>query len=101
VKEWLKKGGIRYVVVASESGRTALKVTEALRGLNVKVVCITGYAGIRRACRIKWPDIRGEMRRKAGDLNVKIIEETPWIFGCILDYQFLKDQTPSSIIHRF
>ncbi len=101
VKERLKKGDIKYVVVASESGRTALKVAEALKGLDVKVVCITGYAGIRRACGVEWPDIRGEMRKKLENSGVKILEETPWIFGCTLDYQFLRTQAPSSTIHYF
>jgi len=101
VKERVKEGDIMYVVVASESGKTALKVAEALKGLNVKVVCVTGYAGIRRACGVEWPDIKGEIRRRLEDLGVKILEETPWIFGCTLDYQLLKVQAPSSVIHHF
>ena len=74
------------MVVASESGRTALKVAEVLKGLDVKVVCVTGYVGIRRACGVEWPDIRGETRKKLENLGVKILEEIPWIFGCTLDY---------------
>ena len=63
-----------------------MKVAEALKGLDVKAVCVTGYTGIRRACGVERPDIRGEVRKKLENLGVKILEETPWIFGCTLDY---------------
>ena len=52
VKEKIKRSKIGYVVVASESGKTALKVAEALREFKVKVVCVTAYAGLRLA----WPE---------------------------------------------
>ena len=48
VKERIQELGIRHVVVASESGRTALKVAEALRDFDINVVCVTAYASIRR-----------------------------------------------------
>jgi len=37
--------GLRYVVVASGSGSTGVKVAEAFSGSNVKVVVVTEYAG--------------------------------------------------------
>ncbi len=55
VNERLKEGDIKYVVVASESGRTALKVAKALRNFNVKVICVTAYAGVRRPFGEGWP----------------------------------------------
>jgi hypothetical protein len=39
VREHITETGMKYVVVASESGNTALKVAKALKALNVKVVC--------------------------------------------------------------
>jgi hypothetical protein len=101
VKERLGEGDLRYIVVASESGETALKVAEALRGFDVKLICVSGYAGIRRARGRRWPDIQGETRRRLEELEVKIIEETPWIFGCSIDHQLLGPYTPSYAIHRF
>ena len=37
--------GLRYVVVASGSGSTGVKVAEAFSGSNVKVIVVTEYAG--------------------------------------------------------
>lgn len=44
VQERTREGGIDAVVVASVSGRTAIRVTENLReaGVKVPVVCVTG-----------------------------------------------------------
>jgi hypothetical protein len=65
VKGRIKRAGIEYVVVASESGNTALKAAEALRESKVKVVCVTAYGGLRLAWPEsgKWPSITGEKGR--------------------------------------
>jgi hypothetical protein len=104
VKDRIKELRVRFVVVASDSGSTALQVAEALSGMAVKVVCVTAYAGVRRAWPQwgKWPSITGDTRRKLEALGVKIVEETPWIFkGVTFDAQFLKRSAPSWIIHEF
>jgi hypothetical protein len=104
VKERIRELGIRFVVVASESGITALKVAEALSGFPVNVVCVTAYAGVRLAWPQwgKWPSITGEVRKRLKELRVKIIEETPWIFkGVTFDAQFLGRAAPSWTIHEF
>jgi hypothetical protein len=104
VKERIMELGIRFVVVASDSGGTALRVAEALRDLTVKVVCVTAYAGVRLAWPQggRWPSISGDIRRKLEDLGVKIVEETPWIFkGVTFDAQFLRRAAPSWAIHEF
>jgi hypothetical protein len=104
VKERIKRSGIEYVVVASESGNTALKVAEALSESKVKVVCVTAYAGLRLAWPEggKWPSITGETRKRLDDLKVKIVEETQYIFkGVTFDAQFLGRAAPSWAIHEF
>jgi hypothetical protein len=104
VKERITELRIRFVVVASDSGSTALQIAEALSGMAVKVVCVTAYAGVRLAWPQwgKWPSITGDIRRKLEGLGVKIVEETPWIFkGVTFDAQFLKRSAPSWIIHEF
>ncbi|KPV63288.1 MAG: Pyruvate kinase, alpha/beta domain [Candidatus Bathyarchaeota archaeon BA1] len=101
VKGRVRELKIGYVVVASESGKTALKVAEALKDFNVKVVCVTAYAGVRRTYGKPWPEITGELRKHLEKLGVKILEETPWICGCTFDTAFLGAQTPSKIIHTF
>lgn len=104
VKERVKGSEIGHVVVASESGTTALKVAEALKDFKIKVVCVSAYAGIRLAYPEsgKWPSIKGQIRKKLEDLGVKIVEETPFIFkGATLDAQFLGRAAPSWAIHEF
>jgi hypothetical protein len=104
VKEKIKQLRIGFVVVASDSGKTALQVAEALSSMAVKVVCVTAYAGVRLAWPQggKWPSITSDVRRKLEGLGVKIVEETPWIFkGVTFDAQFLKRSAPSWIIHEF
>jgi hypothetical protein len=104
VKKRITELRIRFVVVASDSGRTALQIAEALDGMAIKVVCVTAYAGVRLAWPKsgKWPSITGKVRRKLEGLGVKIVEETPWIFkGVTFDAQFLKRAAPSWIIHEF
>ena len=102
-KERIKELNIKHVVVASESGRTALKVAEALTDLKVKIVCVTAYAGIRKIYeKVPSQYLTNELREKLRNLEVKILEETPWVFyGSAFDYAFLGNHTPSTIIHRF
>lgn len=104
VKGRIKRSGIEYAVVASESGNTAVKVAEALSEFGVKIVCVAAYAGLRLAWPEsgKWPSITGETREKLEDLGVKIVEETPYIFkGVTFDAQFLGRAAPSWAIHEF
>lgn len=104
VKERITEVGVKYVVVASESGNTALKVAKALKDLDVKIVCVTVYAGIRRAWPEygKWPSIAKNIRKSLLELGVKVLDETPWIFkGVTFDAQFLKRAAPSWAIHEF
>ena len=100
-KQRLKDSEIKYVVVASESGETALKVVKALKDLDVKVICVSGYAGIRRVEGRSWPDIKGKTKEELDSLKVKILNETPWIFkSSAIDYQFLGEASPSGIMHK-
>jgi hypothetical protein len=41
----VKELGLKYAVVASNSGETALKFREGLKGLDVSIVAVTGHAG--------------------------------------------------------
>lgn len=101
VKERLRDLGIKYVVVASESGKTALKVAKALKGFDVSIICISGYAGIRKVEGRPWPDIKGRTKEELENLGVKILNETPWIFkSSAIDYQFLGETSPSCIVHK-
>jgi hypothetical protein len=102
VKERIIETEVKYVVVASTSGNTALKAAKALKALNVKVVCVTVYAGIKLAWPEygKWP--AKNIRKSLLQLGVKVLDETPWIFkGVTFDAQFLKRAAPSWATHEF
>jgi hypothetical protein len=101
VKEKLKDLEFRYVVVASESGKTALKVASQLSEFDVRIVCVSGYAGIRKTEGRSWPDIKGEVKEELDRLKVKVLNETPWIFrSSAIDYHFLGESAPSVIMHK-
>jgi len=87
VKERVKEGDIKHVVVASISGRTALKFAEELKDTNVSVVCVSGYAGWLVQYGIEYPFVRGEVREKLERLKVPIVDKTPSAFsGDTIDY---------------
>jgi len=101
IRERVKDSDLKYVVVASESGKTALKVARALKDFGVKVVCVSAYAGIRKTEGRTWPDIKGEVKEELDRFSVKILNETPWIFrSSAIDYQFLGEVAPSIIMHK-
>lgn len=86
VKDRIGKGGIKYVIVCSISGKSALKMSEALHGFNIQVICATGTPAWQ-IHGYKWPLVRGEIRRKLEGLSVKIIERTPsTLSGDTVDY---------------
>ncbi len=101
VKERIEEGGVQRVVVASESGKTALAVAEALKDAGVRIICVAPYAGYQHVLKRTWPPIKNETRSKLDYLGVKILDQTPWIFGCTFDTAFLKDAAPATVIHKF
>lgn len=101
VKESLLNSKIKKVVVASESGRTALEAAEMLKELDVKIICVTSYGGYQEALEREWPAIKGDVRKKLESFGVEIIERTPWIFGCTFDYWMSGKNSPSAHVHKF
>ena len=101
VKERITQGDIRTVIVASESGKTALALAEALKGTDVHLICVAQYPGYTYVLNRPWPAIKKEMRSKLDDLGVKVLDETPWIFGCSFDTALLNDAAPTMLIGKF
>lgn len=101
VKERISEGDVRGVVVASESGRTALALAEALKDSDAYVICVAPYPSYQHVLKRGWPPIREEIRRKLESLGGKVLDQTPWIFGCTFDTAFLQDSAPATIIHKF
>jgi len=87
VKERLKEGDIKHVVVASISGGTALKVAEDLQDMAVSVVCVSGCPSWLVMSGVEYPFVRGETRKKLERLNVSIVDKTPsTLSGDTIDY---------------
>jgi len=87
VKERIKEGDVKHVVVASISGRTALKVAEGLKGTAVSVVCVSGCPSWVVQSGIEYPFVKGETRDKLERLNVAIVDKTPsTLSGDTIDY---------------
>ena len=70
--------GNKIVVVASTSGRTALKFAKAL-GDRAKVFCVA-ESPYRRERGEKWPCIDPNLREELGRLGVQIIDKVPYVF---------------------
>jgi hypothetical protein len=101
VKERISDGDIQNVVVASESGKTALALVEALRGMDVNVACVAPYPGYQHVLKRTWPPMEKAIRSRLDALGVRVLDQTPWIFGCTFDTAFLKDSAPATIVHKF
>ncbi|NVM23213.1 MAG: hypothetical protein HWN68_15685, partial [Desulfobacterales bacterium] len=101
VKERIAEGDIQSVVVASESGNTALALAEALKDTGVRVICVAPYGGYQHVLKRTWPPMKEAIRGKLDCLGVKVLTETPWIFGCTFDTAFLENAAPATIIHKF
>jgi len=87
VKERIKEGDVKHVVVASISGKTALRFAEELRAMGVSIVCVSGYAGWLTQHGVEYPFVRGDVREKLERLKVAIVDRTPSAFsGDTIDY---------------
>jgi uncharacterized protein len=83
----VKEGGIEAVVVASVSGRTALKIAEVLRKrkLGTKVVCVSGPSSWKKnAPQYRFPLISERERAGLGSSRIEIIDRTEEPFKRII-----------------
>jgi len=90
----LSEGDIKFVIVASITGETALKIANRIKDLdlNVKVVCVSGPP--QWDCEMRgriWPYIQGEIREKLKELNVEIVERAATtLAGGSVDYSLAR-----------
>lgn len=75
VRERVKEGDIRHVVVASIRGETALRAALELEGLSVSIVCVSGPPSWSIFEEYQYPMVRGEIREKLEKLNVTIVDK--------------------------
>jgi hypothetical protein len=99
VKERLKIGDLKYVVVASNSGETALKLAEALKGVDVTIICVTetpqriDWGG-------EWPTITEENKKRLEKLDVILIENVPYASYCsVFDNNRWRTPSPNTVVY--
>jgi hypothetical protein len=75
VTERVQEGDIQAIVVASMSGRTAIKVAQRLKaaGLKPKVICVTGPPSWEEYG-YEMPLLKAKERRELGELGVQIVD---------------------------
>ena len=74
----MEAGDLGTVVVASNSGRTAVTIGRALQG-KARVLCVT-EAPSRRQWDQAWPTLRDDSRRDLRELGMDIVENAPFAF---------------------
>ena len=72
IKKRVIEGDIKHVIVASLSGKTALKLAEAIKGLDIQVVCVIGPPHYPNSDKVTE-----ENRKRLTELNGKIVDKTP------------------------
>jgi hypothetical protein len=69
---YLKENKMEYLIIASTSGKTALRFTEALRGEKIKVICVSEPPS-RKIFGDQWPCIDPEIRRRLEAFRVMVV----------------------------
>jgi len=99
VKERVKQGDLTYVVVASNSGKTALKLAEALRDMKVKIICVT-ESPQRLDLEAQWPILTKENRKRLKELGIVIVENIPYASFCsVLDNNRWQTPSPNTLVY--
>lgn len=70
VRQRVEALGIRHVVLASNTGDTALAVADALDGLDVNIVCVTEHAGWQNGDALSITD---QMRAEVEKRGVRVL----------------------------
>ncbi len=76
-KERAKELGIRYIVVATSSGETGIKVAKAFKDLNVQIIAVTLHAGRWQVYEAPDPNKLKELE----ELGVKVLTCTHALLG--------------------
>lgn len=78
VKQRVDQTNIKHVIVASDSGDTALKFAEALTG-KTRVFCVCQGPSLRE-WGFSWPSMKVENKKRLNELGVVILDNAPFIF---------------------
>ena len=78
VAQRVEGGDLRFVIVATSSGHTALQVARAV-GAKAQVIAVTG-APYRREWGMRWPALEEENRRELERMGVPVLERAAYVF---------------------
>ncbi|HID94331.1 MAG TPA: hypothetical protein EYP60_09600 [bacterium (Candidatus Stahlbacteria)] len=79
VTKYIEETGMDCLIVASTSGKTALKFAQALKEKKVNVICVSEPPS-RQIWEDKWPCLDPVIRKKLEELRVTIIDRIPYKF---------------------
>lgn len=99
VKARVMQGDVTHIVVASNSGNTALKLLEALKNRDVKIICVTEPPQ-RLEWNTQWPTITEKTRKQLKDRGVVVVENIPYASYCsILDNNRWETPSPNTLVY--
>jgi len=91
VKDRVKEGDVRYIVVASITGETALNVAQSLKDGAASVTCVSGcpswqthgeqYGRVK-----KYPFIDLKIRKRLEELGARIVDTVPSSLSDSIEY---------------
>jgi hypothetical protein len=95
VMERAKEGDIAAVVVASISGRMAIKTAEALKAarLSVPVVCVTGSESWKKYAQYRFPLIQRRERDALRRLGARIVDKIDEPFRSLTFRDWWEEET--------
>ena len=97
VSQRLEIGGIRRVIIASTSGKTAVEFARSLKG-KVELICVS-EAPYRREWGEQWPCLKQEFRQELEKLGVAIVDKAPYVFhSSVLDAARWPDAFPERLV---
>jgi len=97
VSQRLEAGGIRMVIVASTSGKTAVEFAHSLKG-KAELICVS-EAPYRREWGEQWPCLKQEFRQELERLGVTIIDKVPYVFhSSVLESARWSDAFPERLV---
>lgn len=79
VVKYLNKIKMEYLIIASTSGKTALKFAEVLKVKKITVICVSEPPS-RKIFGDQWPCINPKMKKKLEALGVVVIDRVPYKF---------------------
>lgn len=78
ISKYISEKKPKYLIIASTSGKTALKFAEALKE-RIKIICISEPPS-RQLWGDKWPTLDSDIKKKLKELNVTVVDYIPYKF---------------------